>query len=286
MFTIFSFSNSFASVLPAGYTELEYIEATGTQYIDTGIYAQTDSIIEVEYQITQYSTNDPYGWQGVYSDDTALVGYALHVRSNAGQVSYLYGGTGHTVSDIAIANTNRHVVRQEGRNFYIDNAPKDTESESIFTSNSSIKLFRRLGTSFGNMPMKGRIYSAKVWRNGIDLSFNGIPAKTIIDGITVVGMYDLASRVFLANKGTGSFTAGPEVVDSTCNTSATIIGENVCLIDTEPNGDYINVRYNNEQYYLMLDSENDYPIHVGSSNKLKIITNTATYNVHDASVVE
>ena len=27
-----------ATDLPAGYTELQYIESTGTQYIDTGIY--------------------------------------------------------------------------------------------------------------------------------------------------------------------------------------------------------------------------------------------------------
>ena len=128
----------------------------------------------------------------------------------------------------------------------------------------------------------GKMKYYKHIKNGT-VVFNGIPAKRKSDN--VVGLYDLVGDTFYTNSGTGDFIAGPEVVDSTC-TSATVMGENVCLIDTEPNGDYINVRYNNEQYYLMLDSENDYPIHVGSSNKLKIITNTATYNVHDASVVE
>ena len=34
----FGFANAFSANLPSGYTELEYIQSSGTQYIDTDIY--------------------------------------------------------------------------------------------------------------------------------------------------------------------------------------------------------------------------------------------------------
>ena len=40
----------------------------------------------------------------------------------------------------------------------------------------------------------------------------GVPARRVSDG--AVGMYDTVADAFLANSGTGSFKAGPEVATS------------------------------------------------------------------------
>ena len=46
------------SKLPSGYTELEYLESTGTQYIDTGIIPDTTlDKMEVDMAITKNKTN-------------------------------------------------------------------------------------------------------------------------------------------------------------------------------------------------------------------------------------
>ena len=53
-------------ILPDGYTECEYLESTGTQYIDTGYYSnsETRTILEFSYIMTnndQYSNGAVFG---------------------------------------------------------------------------------------------------------------------------------------------------------------------------------------------------------------------------------
>ena len=48
--------------LPSGYTQVEYIESSGTQYIDTGVTAKTGVSAEVEFEYTTVtSTNTILG---------------------------------------------------------------------------------------------------------------------------------------------------------------------------------------------------------------------------------
>ena len=44
--------------LPTGYTQLEYIESTGTQYIDTGYIYKTAPKVETDIYITKTRAND------------------------------------------------------------------------------------------------------------------------------------------------------------------------------------------------------------------------------------
>lgn len=287
LFTIFSFSNSFASVLPAGYTELEYIESSGTQYIDTG-YKWTSNITQTYIRYWSIPTSE-YALFGSQTSYPKLVysgfihGYTNRNAFMCGKTAWIQLTQDSSIFDKWVELNVKTTSDTAGTIDWSDrtNGEVSFSYENGVMNNDTIYLFGNHRDNQTVFRAKVRISSFKMVDNSVVVR-NFIPAKRNVD--SVLGMYDIANDVFYTNSGTGTFIAGPEVVN-TC-TSATIMGENVCLIDTEPNGDYINVRYNNEQYYLMLDSENDYPIHVGSSNKLKIITNTATYNVHDASVVE
>ena len=49
-----------AANLPSGYTELEYIESTGTQYIDTGVIEDATYYEEVDFQFTNVSQDRNY----------------------------------------------------------------------------------------------------------------------------------------------------------------------------------------------------------------------------------
>ena len=44
--------NFYATVLPNGYTQVEYIESTGAQYIDTGIIGKSDLDIYMDLEYT------------------------------------------------------------------------------------------------------------------------------------------------------------------------------------------------------------------------------------------
>ena len=192
-------------LLPTGYTQLEYIEATGTQYIDTNVKnVQTGSIIEVTYQSNSY--ND---WHAVYGNKYIANSWvAFNLNLSTQKISYIYG----TWSDVSYSlDTNKHTVRQESNKFYIDGILTYTATERTFTNNSNLLLFARQENN--NIPadhfFNGKIYNAKIW-NDNTLVFNGIPCK---NSSNVIGMYDTVTDTFFTNAGTGDFVAGNTVSD-------------------------------------------------------------------------
>lgn len=48
-------------ILPQNYRQVEYIESTGTQYIDTGLNADYKLGLEVNYQMTRIIGNQRFG---------------------------------------------------------------------------------------------------------------------------------------------------------------------------------------------------------------------------------
>ena len=44
--------------LPSGYTQVEYIESTGTQYIDTGIIPTNNTKFEMDFQLTDITPSN------------------------------------------------------------------------------------------------------------------------------------------------------------------------------------------------------------------------------------
>ena len=44
--------------LPSAYQEVEYIQTTGTQYIDTNFVITKDTEVNIDVQLTSYSTQD------------------------------------------------------------------------------------------------------------------------------------------------------------------------------------------------------------------------------------
>ena len=44
------------SLLPSGYTELAYIQSSGTQYIDTGVKPDQTYTLKIKFQTTQTSS--------------------------------------------------------------------------------------------------------------------------------------------------------------------------------------------------------------------------------------
>ena len=56
------------SGLPSGYKQLEYIESSGTQYIDTGIVASSG--FEVEIKLKANSHNNFCGIIGAHNDSS------------------------------------------------------------------------------------------------------------------------------------------------------------------------------------------------------------------------
>lgn len=68
--------NLFAGTLPSGYTELEYVQATGAQYVDTGLRSFGNVHIETEFQLTDISKIKKSG------DNNTLLGSCKSMDGN------------------------------------------------------------------------------------------------------------------------------------------------------------------------------------------------------------
>lgn len=206
--------------LPAGYQEVEYLESTGTQYIDTGISPYSEIEIEAECIFTQVaSLNMVYGissgWKANefsfgWNITKPFVGYGAYwsapgdywanpptldtginykiVNSYAGCVVYKDGG----YLGIAMAEQNKY----------------------LFNTLNTIYIFAKpLMSGFGLL----KLYSLTIRNHDTTVQdANFVPCLRIADNKP--GMYDLCGSIcpltgtpFYINAGTGEFIAGNPV---------------------------------------------------------------------------
>ena len=193
--------------LPKEYQEVEYIESTGTQYIDTGLYPNNTMVIEVDtVSKSEYSI---FGGAGVGSSRYNLTGNASR--------SFRYGSTNYNNSGYSYTERSKIVF---GREVYLNGNLIHTFPESNFTGDYKLILFGRFNNSNSlNDSGDTTIYYLKIWDNNV-LVRNFVPcySKTTVidvDGIErpkgIVGMYDLVECKFYTNQGTGEFIKGPDV---------------------------------------------------------------------------
>ena len=209
------------SGLPLGYTLLDYVESSGTQYIDTNI------LIQSEYQrvVSKFSADGmDYALRCFGSQDTT--GICTIVPWPATAQSYPWGYLAVGTSWYAPNGQNNPIVTALNTVYEIDVTANNgiltgtycgetisTTYAGTLCNNLSITLFGNKRSST-NIQMcsfaKVRIYYYKLYTAENVLTANYIPAK---NSSNVVGMYDTVSDTFLTNAGTGEFVAGSPVND-------------------------------------------------------------------------
>ncbi len=270
-------------VLPDEYTRLEYIESNGKQRIDTGIVPENSLVsIDFDVQYTDISKENYF----IQIKDLGYVGSGVAVGLYNGSWCMILPGTNWNTFAPASQDriqANWTIDGNNGTARLSGDLSHSSTSLSHFGNDlpwrdDTIYLVGHPGTTHAQL----KFYSTKI-RLDNNLFFNGIPAQRKSD--CAVGVYDTVSGTFFTSETAHDFIApSTNICVPSCETIS-IMGTEMCPEITAPVEPYLTARYNNNTYYIKL-SENDYPLHVGSSNKLQIITNTGTYNAHDDSVTE
>lgn len=213
----FTFSNSCLalsySVLPYGYTELVYIESSGTQYINTGLTLPYGFRYEGDIAVAAEMAEGDEGLLfGSYDDaQRCFVGYRGTDHNWAiGVGAELYGGA--WVKDTIYSMLPRTFIGSV--QFIVDGTALSLKGGNVSDERNALTHYmfcmNHSGTpeSFASVRMYGpqTIYSGP-W-NKVTLAGKFYPCKRNKDG--AVGMYDTKRGVFYENAGTGSFIAGPE----------------------------------------------------------------------------
>lgn len=187
--------------LPAEYTQLEYIESTGTQHIDTGIKQQDGDEFGLVYQQVTLDTS----YRSLFGASVGGAAGSLYISQTSSDT-----WVGNVRVTSLRPDTNKHtlswtVSSSSDQSIVIDEINYSAAVQIIPNADLSVKVFARNETQ---SKMIGKVYGYYQKRNG-EYLINLVPAK---DSNNVIGMYDTVSGNFFTNQGTGDFVGGPEAV--------------------------------------------------------------------------
>jgi len=194
------------------YTELEYLESTGTQYIDTGLKGKNNIDFDYKCIFTNLDgTAQCVGgnWSGAGQSTVSL--YLGLIRTN-GNFAYHYDGT---QSPVVVMNTTVQGAPYSvqghmwvGEQYMVINGTKSSVGtiSSTFTSTLNMYLFGINNNGLSN-PAYMKLYYCKIYDNGT-LVRDFIP---VLDWDMTPCMYDKVTEQLFYNQGTGDFIAGREI---------------------------------------------------------------------------
>ena len=207
--------NKRKSILPDEYQQVEYIESTGTQYIDTKYNITEKFKYKIKYAITDTRVNTDI-WPMVIG---------AYGRANASDGKhYVIGYTPSQKKSHGIDYDINEIIDIEFKlGESIVNGSK-IDNTRIWNGNpyGTVCLFNVI-TSDKGIPYSfysiAKVYSAQIYDQD-NLTRNLIPCystTTVIDAngkqcsSGTKGLYDLVEEKFYTNQGTGEFIPGPDV---------------------------------------------------------------------------
>ena len=195
--------------LPDGYQQVEYIQSTGTQYINTGYKAKPNTQIDVDFQFTDLKVQQRL--YGCDSDNNSNnLSFAMYINGNT-KWAYAYSnGTGNWVSTDIAADTNRHKFKFNilNGNVIVDSTLKTISGNPTNISGYNLYIMARdnMGTTDGFAKLK--LYGFNIYE-GSNIVRSFIPCYRKSDSVR--GLYDLVEGQFYTNAGSGTFGIGSNV---------------------------------------------------------------------------
>jgi hypothetical protein len=190
--------------LPPEYTQVEYIQSDGNQYIDTGVSGGTNAAWEIKMNaLAAVATNyEMY----ICGDKNGAI---PNLHCNTGIMKMCSNNANSTSNHLNGLDYNDHTYEYRGtNNVYVDGEPYGVVNDP--TGNGWGTSTWYVFNSHGEPGLKSsmRLYYLKMWTDGV-LVRDFVPAVRNSDNSR--GLYDLANNVFYGNIGTGAFLIPDEV---------------------------------------------------------------------------
>lgn len=193
--------------LPEGYTAVDYLQSSGTQWIEMGVAPNQNTKAVLKIKINSFNSNE----------GASLIGSRTNVNSSDQFSTYLDGlgggrflfrmdGQTQAISWTGLTTDKIYIVTLSGTEMKAELEDgtavfSRTFSVSDFTSTVTMALFKAKSINNG---FQGRIYSCKHY-SGDELIQDFVPC---LDTEGVPCMFDFVSQKPFYNVGTGSFTWG------------------------------------------------------------------------------
>ena len=197
--------NTQQAILPSGYTQVDYIQNSGTQFIDTGFKPNQNTSFEIKILIPQDSALTTRFFETrnfTYSNGSFGL---LNFRDENNQFQFRYN-TSFPKTNYHLNTGTIYKIRTNKNLVYIDDELAITANNSNFQVNYNLALFG-FANATNNVADSSvyKLYMFKLYDNN-NLIRDFVPCKRNNDN--AVGLYDLVSNTFYGNSGTGTFTYG------------------------------------------------------------------------------
>lgn len=203
--------------LPSAYQRVEYIAASGTQYINTGVLPTENNVANVDFELTGYSNNSYIALVSA-SSHMYLVHFYHSSGSNIHFVPCWYAyktGDYYTTLSLskryrAICSSYNDTAKNGGMAITTDGAFTSNNSSGTqsYTPTNSYYIFARNNDSAVSYQASAKLYHLALYTDG-NLVRDFYPCYRKADG--VIGLYDTVTEAFFTNAGTGTFTKGSDI---------------------------------------------------------------------------
>lgn len=215
------FSES-ASRLPNGYTEVEYIEPYGAQYIDTGIVVYppafriktvciVNGVVNWFYGIiARTGTSSSNYMYSRFSSGANYQGKTVFINASYGNSSTINNPAVATINGVDFSGKAEVDVDLENKRLTVNGASTEISSvPSLFASSGNLFLFAQNNTySTSNNYSNYKMCACQIFVSG-KLTRDYVPC---INPEGTAGLYDLVGQDFYKSGiSGGSFTPGPAV---------------------------------------------------------------------------
>lgn len=191
-------------LLPRGFTELEYLESSGTQYIDTGI--ATDGTYTISSTLRGNNVggnNDIWGRRSTGGES-----FVRRFKATYWLISFYYAWAGQlSEPQLNSAQVHDYIVTEGKKNIVVDGKNFNLNALNtniVNASNPDSKTHYLFAANTPNsVPGQVCFYSFRMQDGEGNVVLDFIPALRKSDGVP--GMWDRVSKQFFVNLGTGSF---------------------------------------------------------------------------------
>lgn len=192
--------------LPIGYKELEYVETTGKQVLDTGVRINQDTRFRLDLDIL--TSNNTRALHLFSANDTSPAAYYAHrLTDDCSDFAVRYGK--EALRKCGISNPYGRRTFERNKNIMTFSTGESIESPYVVFSPSKTFVIGGLNQQNGGYQSfsKVRIHHSEIWPDGEHLERDLIPCETPEKKI---GVYDLVSKQVIIPS--PALIAGPEII--------------------------------------------------------------------------
>ena len=193
------------SGLPEGYTAVDYLQSSGTQWIDTEITPSQDTKVIIKFMANEWGNESLIGGRATSDSNDQFTTY--FDAASDGRFLFRMDGMSSAVTYIGFKLKTIYIAELSGTKMEFmleDGTISFTSGVTISDFSSTVPMLLFKAQNVGGTGLYGKVYSCKIYHQ--DNLVRDFQPCLDTDGVPC--MFDLVSRKSFYNKGNGSFTWG------------------------------------------------------------------------------